>query len=104
MDLSTYGLERSKLNTAIGLDDNETQVDPQTPTVRGAHGGDEKDPLEAIIQSFNERWFQGWEATPEEQRVKFLSLSKSVQAHPDFASKVADNQDSQNRELEKNPR
>lgn len=99
VDLSTYGLERSKLNTAISLDDDETQVDPQKPTVRGAHGGDEKDPLEAIIQSFNERWFQGWEATPDEQRVKFLTLSKSVQAHPDFKLKVAENQDAQNREL-----
>ena len=48
---------------------------------------EEKDPLELIIQSFNESWFQGWEATPEDQRVKFISLTKSIQAHPDFQSK-----------------
>lgn len=99
VDLSTYGLERSKLNTTINLDDSETEVTPQKPSMRGAHDGEEKDPLEAIIQSFNERWFQGWEATPEEQRVKFLTLSKSVQAHPDFKLKVAENLDAQNREL-----
>jgi type I restriction enzyme R subunit len=99
VDLSTYGLERSKLNTTINLDDSETEVAPQKPSMRGAHDGEEKDPLEAIIQSFNERWFQGWEATPEEQRVKFLTLSKSVQAHPDFKLKVAENLDAQNREL-----
>jgi type I restriction enzyme R subunit len=99
VDLSTYGLERVKLNTQISLDDSETQVDPQNPNVRGAHGEEEKDELESIINGFNEKWFQGWEATPEDQRVKFVSLSKSVQAHPDFDIKVAQNADDQNREL-----
>ena len=99
VDLSTYGLERVKLNEAISLDDSETQVDPQNPNVRGAHGEEEKDELESIINGFNEKWFQGWEATPEDQRVKFVSLSKSVQAHPDFDKKVAQNADDQNREL-----
>lgn len=100
VDLSTYGLERSKLSTSIQLDDSETEVDPQNPQSRGAFGGDDdKDALETIIESFNLRWFQGWEATPEEQRIKFLTLSKSIQAHPDFQIKVAENHDSQNREL-----
>lgn len=99
VDLSTYGLERVKLNASISLDDSETQLDPQNPNVRGAHGDEEKDELENIINGFNEKWFQGWEATPEDQRVKFISLSKSVQAHPDFDMKVAQNSDDQNREL-----
>ncbi|HCM34654.1 type I restriction endonuclease subunit R [Chryseobacterium sp.] len=99
VDLSTYGLERVKLNTQISLDDSETELDPQNPNVRGAHGEEEKDELESIINGFNEKWFQGWEATPEDQRVKFVSLSKSVQAHPDFDMKVAQNADDQNREL-----
>ena len=99
VDLSTYGLERVKLNTQISLDDSETQVDPQNPNVRSAHGTEEKDELENIINGFNEKWFQGWEVTPEDQRVKFISLSKSVQAHPDFDKKVAQNADDQNREL-----
>lgn len=99
VDLSTYGLERTKLNVSITLDDEETELDPQNPNARGAHGTEEKDELEAIINGFNERWFQGWEATPEDQRVKFLSLSKSVQAHPDFMTKVAQNTDGQNQEL-----
>jgi len=99
VDLSTYGLERVKLNASIALDDSETQLDPQNPNARGAHGDEEKDELENIINGFNEKWFQGWEATPEDQRVKFISLSKSVQAHPDFDMKVAQNSDDQNREL-----
>lgn len=99
VDLSTYGLERVKLNTQISLDDSETELDPQNPNARGAHGEEEKDELESIINGFNEKWFQGWDATPEDQRVKFISLSKSVQAHPDFDMKVAQNADDQNREL-----
>ena len=100
VDLSTYGLERVKLNQAIGLDDSETEVDPQNPNPRGAHGSEvEEDPLEIIIKSFNERWFQGWDATPEDQRIKFISLSKQLQAHPDFKEKFEKNTDEQNRNL-----
>jgi type I restriction enzyme R subunit len=100
VDLSTYGLERTKLNHAIGLDDSATELDPQNPNPRGAHGGEEeKDQLDEIIRTFNERWFHGWDATPEDQRVKFISISKHIQAHPDYQTKVADNKDAQNRDL-----
>lgn len=100
VDLATYALQRSKLNHSIGLDDTPTEVDPQNPNPRGGHcGDDEKDALDAIIESFNERWFHGWEATPEDQRVKFLSLSRHIQSHPDYAKKVAKNSDPQTRDL-----
>lgn len=100
VDLSTYGLERVKLNESIILDAEETELDPQNPNPRGAHGGeDEIDPLDLIINSFNERWFQGWEATPEDQRIKFVTLGKYIQAHPDYQTKVADNNDVTNRDL-----
>jgi type I restriction enzyme R subunit len=100
VDLSTYGLERVKLNTSIGLDASETEVDPQNPNPRGAHGGEsEKDELDLIIKSFNERWFQGWEATPDEQRAKFVNLAQKMKEHADFKDKYADNSDVQNREI-----
>lgn len=100
VDLSTYGLERVKLNASIGLDASETELDPQNPNPRGAHGTEEeKDPLDLIIKSFNERWFQGWEATPEEQRVKFVNIAQSMRAHPDFRTKYEENTDGQNREI-----
>jgi len=99
VDLSTYGLERVKLNVAIGLDASETEVEPQNPNPRGAHGSDDQqDPLDLIIKSFNERWFQGWDATPEEQRVKFVNIAQSMQAHPDFKEKYSENPDPQNRD------
>ncbi len=100
VDLSTYGLERVKLNASIGLDASETEVDPQNPNPRGAHGGEtEKDELDLIIKSFNERWFQGWEATPDEQRAKFVNLAQKMKEHNDFKEKYADNSDLQNREI-----
>jgi len=100
VDLSTYGLERVKLNTTISLDDSETEVEPQNPNPRGAFGGDEdKDPLDTIINSFNERWFQGWDATPEEQKVRFINMAQKMKEHPDFQSKYLDNPDSHTRDL-----
>ena len=38
-------------------------------------------------------------ATPEEQRVKFLNISKHVEEHPDFQAQVVDNPDEQNRRI-----
>lgn len=100
VDLSSYGLERVKLNETIGLDSSETELDPQKAAVRGAHGTDEEiDELELIIKSFNERFFQGWDATPEDQRVKFISLTKNIQAHADFQLKVLNNADQHTRDL-----
>lgn len=100
VDLSTYGLERTRLNHTIGLDDSDAEVDPQNPNPRGAHGSEEeKDPLDEIIRSFNERWFQGWDATPEDQRVKFVQVSKKLASHPDFKEKYLNNPDAENRDL-----
>lgn len=99
VDLSTYGLERVKLGVSIGLDESPTQLDPQNANPRGAHGDNEKDLLDSIINTFNEKWFHGWEATPEEQRVKFINLMDKVKTHDDFKSKYQENQDSHTRRL-----
>lgn len=100
VDLSSYGLERVRLSHSIGLDDSETELDPQSPNPRGVYGGEEEqNPLDSIISSFNERWFQGWSATPEEQRVKFINLANSIKSHPDFEKKYKNNEDKQNREI-----
>lgn len=100
VDLSSYGLQRVKLNHSIELDATETELDPQNPNPRGGHGeGPQLDPLDEIIRSFNERWFQGWSATPEEQKVKFINIAESVRNHPDFEAKYENNPDPHNREL-----
>ena len=72
----------------------------RSPNIRGTHGEpEETDPLDEIIRTFNERWFQGWSVTPEEQRIKFLNLADGIRNHPDFEKKFKNNQDSYNRDL-----
>lgn len=100
VDLSTYGLERVKLNQSIALDASESTLDPQNPNPRGAHGFEaEKDPLDAIVRAFNERWFAGWDATAAEQRVKFLNIASHVASNPSYLTQVVNNQDEQNQRL-----
>lgn len=100
VDLSSYGLQRVKLNHAIKLNDDETELEPQNPNPRSAHSGEnEIDPLDEIIRTFNERWFQGWSATPEEQRVKFVNIANKIRNHPDFETKYSNNPDPHNRNL-----
>ncbi len=100
VDLSSYGLERTKLNHSVELDASATELEPQNPNPRGYRDGEpEKDPLEVIILTFNERWFQGWSATPEEQRVKFINVVESIRSHPDYTKKYEENPDPYNRDL-----
>ena len=100
VDLSSYGLQRTKLNQTVELDSSEAELDPQNPNPRGHRGGEaDEDPLEEIVRSFNERWFQGWSATPEEQRIKFLNIIDSVKAHPDYEDKFSENPDPFSRDI-----
>lgn len=100
VDLSTYGLERTKVNQTIGMDDSETELDPQNPNPRGAHGGaDDFDELEAIIKHFNEKWFGSWDASPEAQRIKLVTVSEHLKILPEFITKVQQNQDKQNGDM-----
>ncbi|OKP01837.1 type I restriction endonuclease subunit R [Xenorhabdus eapokensis] len=100
VDLSSYGLQRVQLNHSIKLDDSESELEPQNPNPRGAYGmGKETEELDEIIRTFNDKWFQGWSATPEEQRVKFVNIADSIRNHPDFEAKYKNNLDPHNREL-----
>lgn len=100
VDLSTYGLERTKVNQSIELDDTNTELNPQNANPRGVHGsGEEYDELDAIIKNFNDRWFGGWDASPDSQRVKLISLTDQLKTHPDFITKVQQNDDKQNGDM-----
>lgn len=100
VDLSTYGLERVKLNQHIELDLAETELDPENPNVRGYHdGGSEESPLDEIIRTFNERFFDAWDATPEEQRVKLINLLGHIKRDRDYEARVLNNPDQQNRKI-----
>lgn len=99
IDLSTYGLERVKLNHAITLDANASELDPQNPNSRGFHDEIQEDPLDEIIAAFNDRFFTGWNATPAEQKVKFMNIIRHITQNPNYQSQVVNNKDEQNRHL-----
>ncbi len=100
VDLSTYALERVKLNESIGLDASPSSLEPQNPNVRGHHGGEEeREPLDEIVAAFNERWFSGWGVTAEEKRAKFMKIAEIVKQNPDYEKQVVSNPDEQNRKL-----
>ncbi|WP_009632500.1 type I restriction endonuclease subunit R [Synechocystis sp. PCC 7509] len=100
IDLSTYGLERVHLNYAIALDSEQSEIDPQNSNLRGYRGdAPQSDPLSEIIDAFNNRFFSGWDATPQEQRVKFINIAQHVINNPNYQTQVVDNQDEQNRRI-----
>lgn len=97
VDLNTYGLRRTALNETVVLDSGETTVDPNKPVMVNAGNNEEegKDPLDVILEEFNERWFKGWSATPEEQKAKFLNVAKAVAKDKDYQEMVVGNPDQQ---------
>ena len=97
VDLNTYGLRRTALNEPIALDAAETTLDPLKPVMVHAGGDDEpeKDPLEQILKEFNERWFKGWDATPDDQKAKLINVAKAVAADEDYQTLVVGNPDQQ---------
>lgn len=97
VDLNTYGLRRTALNETVVLDSGETTVEPNKPVMVNAGNNEEegKDSLDVILDEFNERWFRGWNATPEDQKTKFVSVAKAVAADKDYQELVVGNPDQQ---------
>ena len=97
VDLNTYGLRRTALNETIVLDPGESTIDPLKPTMVNAGLTDEpnKDPLDEIIKEFNEHWFRGWEATPDDQKEKLVNITKAVANDADYQNLVIGNPDQQ---------
>lgn len=96
VDLNTYGLRRTALNETIQLDPGETQLEPNKPAMAGAGGKDDgKDPLDEILKEFNERWFKGWKATPEDQKAKLVNIAKAVASDDEYNNLVVGNPDQQ---------
>ena len=94
IDLSTYGLRRTTLSKNIELNSETSEIKPITPTmVNGGEGEPNDETLDDIIEEFNERWFEGWKNTPEEQKVKIKTIAKAIAENEDFKERVIGNQD-----------
>ena len=95
VDLNTYGLRRTALNETVELDAGETTLEPNKPVMVSGGTDNGKDPLDAILEEFNERWFKGWSATPEDQKAKFVNVTKVVANDKDYQELVVGNPDQQ---------
>lgn len=96
VDLNTYGLRRTGLNEKIELDSNETVLDPTKAAMAGAGtSDDEKEELDVILQEFNEKWFKGWDTTPEEQKVKLTAIVNAIKQDNDYITLIVGNPDKQ---------
>ena len=99
IDLSTYGLQRTQTQSSIGLEEEETSLDPENANTRGFRDETNLATLDDIIAAFNERFWDLWGDTPEEQRVNLINFYDKFKNHEDFTSKVDGNTDKQNRDL-----
>lgn len=94
VDLNTYGLRRTALNETVILDPGESVIDPNKAVMVNAGDNEEpKDPLDEILKEFNERWFKGWNATPDDQKAKLISITKAVATDEDYITLVVGNPD-----------
>lgn len=95
-DLNTYCLGRTALNEHIQLDSEETRLDPLAPKMVNA-GGEEDDrtPFDIILEHFNERHMNGWDATPDEQRTKVIRIAQIVTQQAQYRNTVVGNPDTE---------
>lgn len=94
VDLYTYGLRRTALNEHIDLAAETAVIDPtKAKMVNAGEPDDTKDPLDKILDEFNEHHFKGWEATPDDQKTKLISIAKSVAVDNDYQTLVVGNPD-----------
>ena len=95
-DLNTYCLNRTALNVHIALNSDETVLDPLAPKMVSAGGKkDDRPPFDIILEHFNKRYFQGWEATPEEQRTKVIKIAQLVTQASQYRNMVVGNPDTE---------
>ncbi|MBR4326936.1 MAG: type I restriction endonuclease subunit R [Bacteroidales bacterium] len=96
VDLNTYGLRRTAMQEKIILDAGATVLDADDPKMAGAGELDSDiDTLEQIVKEFNERWFQGWKTTPDDQKATLITLVNAVVNDPDYTNLIVGNPDTE---------
>ena len=94
VDLNSYGLRCENLNTHIRLDAEENELNnSQTSMVEAKEQEEELDTLDNIIKKFNEANFDGWETTPETQKVIIIKLRQEIINSNIYKSLIVNNQD-----------
>lgn len=95
-DLNTYALSRTALNEHIELDAEETRLDPLAPKMVTAGGAeDDRTAFDIILEHFNERHMNGWNATPAEQRTKVVRIAQLITQQAQYQNTVVGNPDTE---------
>lgn len=93
-NLNTYCLSRTALNHRITLDNEESALQPLSPTMVNAGGTeDDKTQLDIVLEHFNQKHMGGWDATPEEQRAKVVRIAELVTQNAQYMAQVVGNPD-----------
>lgn len=94
VDLNSYALAITQDEHNIQLSDETGTFEPSNSTMHGTHDDDkEKDVLDNIVKTFNERWFANWGNTPEERKVRFVAIIEGIKQHKDYQDKYLAIQD-----------
>ena len=79
VDMDSYSQHRQVLNENIKLDDGDAEIDPITPQMRGSSQEKEKEFLDQIIKSFNERWGNTeWSKNDKVKKMLFEDLPEEM--------------------------
>lgn len=79
VDLESYTQHRQALNENIKLIDGNVEIDPITTQLRGSNSDKEKEFLDKIIQSFNERWGNTeWSKNDKVKKMLFEDLPEEI--------------------------
>lgn len=94
--LNTYALSRTALNIHIDLDEEETVLDPLAAKMVNAGPTEEvRTAFDIILEHFNERHMNGWDATPTEQRTKIVRIADIMAHDVQYLSQVVGNPDTE---------
>lgn len=79
VDLESYIQHRQALNENIKLDDGDVEIDPITTQMRGSKEEQEKEFLDQIVKSFNERWGNTeWSKNDKVKKMLFEDLPEEI--------------------------
>ncbi len=93
VDLSTYALKRTKLGEKIELDEEASELDPNSANPHGIHNEGEDAALDDIIKDFNQRWFSDTNLMDSDVMIK---LSKKLISDEVLMEETLKSNDKQN--------
>ena len=85
VDMDSYSQHRQALNKSIMLDDGDNEIEPISPQMKGSKPEQEKEFLDQIIKSFNDRWGNTeWCKNDKVKKMLFEDLPNEMANDEDY--------------------